>query len=562
MSIIKLKEANCKNCYKCIRECPVKSIAFKNEQAQIISDECILCGNCLHACPQHAKEVGSNLNKVKEFVAAKKKVYVSLAPSFPVYFKDATIEQMSFALKKLGFTQIEETAIGAAKVSRQYDILIKEHKLRNIITTACPSTVLLIEKYFPSLVEYLAPVASPMIAHARAMKEVYNTRIKVVFIGPCIAKKHEVEDITNEGMVYEALTFEELEQWFREENITLEEGDDKSKGVISRVARFYPVPGGIIKTIPKESRKLYKCVAIDGIERCISVLKQMEKEEVNGYFIEMNACEGACISGPSLKDACFLNGRDSLILSANSKVDGSHYVSDEFEPNIRKTYIDKSAKNLQPTEEEIRAILKNIGKYTKEDELNCGGCGYNTCKDKAVAVFNGKAEAEMCLPFVRQKAESMSNLIISSSPNAIIALNKELIITEVNPSVCELLKRGENQLIGERIEKVLMSDMYYKEEGDGDIKKGQVEYPEYNITVEQTVVFARDSIILIIKDITKEAEQFLKNAQLRSEAIAVTDKVIAKQMRVAQEIASLLGETTAETKVALTRLRNTLKGEK
>jgi iron only hydrogenase large subunit-like protein len=208
MSIIQFKEANCKNCYQCIRSCPVKAIAFVNEQAHIIEEDCMLCGNCLTACPQNAKVVKSEVDTVKAFIRKKEKVYVSLAPSFVSVYGNEDERWLFAALKKLGFTYIEETAVGAVQVSKQYDRLISERKMKNIITTCCPSITLLVQKYYPELVDQLAPVVSPMIAHAKMLRETYGSRIRVVFIGPCLSKKDECNDLQNSGAVDAIMTFD------------------------------------------------------------------------------------------------------------------------------------------------------------------------------------------------------------------------------------------------------------------------------------------------------------------------------------------------------------------
>ena len=564
MNIIKLKEANCRNCYKCIRECPVKSISFSREQAQIIDNACVLCGHCLSVCPQQAKEIVSDIGKVRSFLAGKSKVYVSLAPSYSAYFKGISLGQMSAALKKLGFAHLEETAVGAAKVSEQYEALIQQGTMRNIITSACPTVVLLIEKYFPDLLDYLAPVAPPVIAHAQAMTTIYANRIKVVFIGPCISKKHDVIDPLHGGVLAAALSFEELEQMMAQSGVTFAEEDPEQRGLKKPVARFYPLPGGIIRTLARPVRQKYKCISIDGMDRCVKTLQDMRAGDLSDYFIEMNACEGGCIGGPSLKNVSFFNARDRLATAMQGQDDSRHHLPDDTDVHIHRQYLDLSALESPPPEEAIRATLARIGKYTAADELNCGGCGYASCRDKAVAVLRGKAEAQMCLPYMRQRAESMSNTILDVSPNAIFALDESLAIQQVNPAACAMLKTSADALLGKYIEEFLPCDMYDEPSGAAPaVRTAQQSYPRYGIVVEQTVVRVPQNraVVLILKDITAICNQELAQKQMRESTIAVTQKVIEKQMRVAQEIASLLGETTAETKLALTRLKKSMSDE-
>ncbi len=563
MGIIQLKEANCKNCYKCIRECPVKAISFNNEQAQVIEKECILCGKCILACPQNAKQVVSHLDNVQGMLNGRNKVYVSLAPSFASFFKGIDFGGMSDALKKLGFVQAEETAVGAAKVSQEYEKLLIEGKMENIITTACPTAVLLVEKYYPDLIPFLAPVVSPMIAHAMSLRQIYGNRIKVIFIGPCISKKHETDDVLSGGVVDAAISFEELKFWLDEEHITLSPGEEPVKGMQHQSARFYPLPGGIIATIPKESRKKYKSIGVDGVERCIEILESMRKGELDKYFIEMNACTGACLGGPCMRNTgiSYINARDSLVKNVKRPRNKVCYETDAVKVGLSKKFLDRSVSLPMPSDEEIAKILSSIGKTRPEQELNCGGCGYNTCRDKAIAVYQGKADPKMCLPFVRERAESISNLIIDYTPNATIALDSELKVQEINPAALQLLKIDKSDILGKPIEEFLPCSMYDEVlHEDKIIQNRKITYEGLGLTVEQSVISIKEQqmIFILLKNITSEEKQQQSLKKVRDETLEVAQKVIDKQMRVAQEIASLLGETTAETKTALTKLKKSI----
>lgn len=562
MSIIQFKQANCTNCCKCIRNCPVKAISYKNQQASIIEEECILCGQCLLICPQNAKSINSDIYKVREYISKKEKVYVSLAPSFVSAFPNASPSKLISALKKLGFTHIEETSIGAALVSIEYEKLIKEGKMRNIITTACPTIISLIEKHYPSLIDDMAPVVSPMIAHAKTMRQVYGSRIKVVFIGPCISKIDECNDLQNAGVVNAVLTFEEIEKWLKEENIKIEnEEAEEIKGPKNNMARFYPAPGGIIKTINKEERKKYKCVSIDGLDRCINMLEYIKNGEIDSHFIEMSACVGSCLGGPCIKSEKlnFYNSKDKLIdyIRKNLK-DCNISVSENAQPSLKKAFTDKSKDMIIPDDKTIRQILSKIGKFTESSELNCGACGYSTCKEKAIAVYNNKAELEMCIPYMRERAESISNIVIESTPNAILALNDDLYIQEFNKAAETMFKADLKNVKGKYIyEFIDCTDFINVKETEIDILNKKNIYEKYGLTVIQSTLYIKKQrlIIAIIKDITNEEKQKEQMYKMQSDTVEIAQKVIDKQMRVAQEIASLLGETTAETKIALTKLK-------
>lgn len=569
MSIIQFKEANCKNCYRCIRSCQVKSIAFRNEQAEIIEKECILCGHCFLECPQNAKSIQSDVEKVKEYIKKGEKVYVSLAPSYVGIFKGANIAKMSAALKKLGFAHVEETAIGAAQVSLQYAELLQKHEMKNIITTSCPTSVLLVERHYPELIPYLAPVVSPMMAHCRMMKQVYGPRIKVVFIGPCISKKFECADVAiNDGSLNNVLMFEELRDWFLQEGIRVEDMDVDAREMRAAMHRLYPIPGGIIRTIGRDARQNYKNIAVDGIENCIEALKSLRDEELSGFFIEMSACPGSCLGGPGMKscDVSYMAAKDAVIKNAASRVADASAVplTENAKAAFHKRFIDRSVKRPMPTEEQIQAILNQTGKTTPDKHLNCGSCGYSTCRDKAIAVFQGKADVKMCMPYMREKAESISNVVIDNTPNGIIILDKDLNILEYNPAAAVLLKLNGRPVVGEPLMSIIDCESLDIVRQKGvNLLDEKVYYEELDLAVEQSIVCVKENAIYIVllKDITNEKRQHEKIGQMREETMDIAQKVIEKQMRVAQEIASLLGETTAETKLALTTLKKSISAE-
>lgn len=566
MSTIQFKEAKCKNCYKCIRSCPVKAISFKNDQARIMEDNCILCGRCLRVCPQNAKNVEEELEYVKDMIRSGERVYASLAPSFIASFGTDGASGMFSALKKLGFAYVEETAVGAAMVSREYQRLAGMKDRKNIITSACAAVVSLVEKYYPDLIGQLAPVVSPMIAHGRALRKRFGQDIKVVFIGPCLAKKEEYKDLQNDSVIDAVITFEELQRWLSEEGVSVEEGrGQKDSGFEGCISRFYPVPGGILKTIDAE-RSNFECVSIDGIENCIEVLDSLRVGSVEGYFIEMNSCPGGCVNGPctALTEGGYLLARARIKKYVSSSTGTNPSRIPDIGDDIKKTFVDRSTDYRIPDENTIAEILRKIGKFTKEDELNCGACGYASCRDKAIAVYNSKAELHMCLPYMREKAESISNVVISSTPNAIIVLNHDLVIQEANIAAVKILNVRDGGLIGMNIYDVLCCPDFEKVRDTGkDIINSKYCYEKNSLVVEQSVLYIRkrDTIIIVMKDITNEERDKEQLYRVRCETVDLAQKVIDKQMTVAQEIASLLGETTAQTKVALTKLKKTITSE-
>jgi PAS domain S-box-containing protein len=502
---------------------------------------------------------------VKRYISKNEKVYVSMAPSFVASFEQDR-DWIFAALKRLGFSYIEETAVGAELVSKMYGQLLNQKIMKNIITTACPSINYLIEKYYSELISQMAPVVSPLIAHAKLLRERYGELIRIVFIGPCISKYEECSDSQNEGLVDAVLTFEELYDWMTAEGI--DDKTDLSKElceVRETMARIYPIPGGIIKTLDKQSRKNYHCISVDGVERCKEILDSLKKDKIRNYFIEMNSCNGGCIGGPYMRQlpGGFLEARRRVLDYTKKGLRGVPVSHTRI--NLRQTFQDRSVKNEIPSQATIQGILNSIGKFTKDDELNCGSCGYKSCMDKAIAVYQEKAQLHMCLPYMRERAESISDLILNTTPNGIIAIDEKLRIQQINKSALEMFQLDKDNIEDLSIWDVIPYDNFHlimkrKE----NIYDKHYYFDKYQITVNQSIIFVekQNIIVLVFKDISEEEKKRKELLEIRRETADITQKVIEKQMRVAQEIASLLGETTAETKVTLSKLKETIMPEK
>lgn len=615
--ILRFKKANCKNCFKCLRECPVKAIDYKDGQAEIKRDECLICGHCLTVCPQNAKIVRNDVDSVKSFISSGRRVVASVAPSFAAAF-NCGIDTFSAALKKLGFFGAFETSAGAVSVTREYEKIVAERRMPCVISSACPTIVKLIEMYHPEALRFLAPVVSPMTAHAKILKKSLGD-IFVVFIGPCICKKDEAG--WEEEAVDSVLTFEELSDWLSAENVELfedgetrpsflppESEDDLDGEPVTELetapadapakvvhapgasawqfvkrlntdvldndsiplkgaplaGRMYPIVGGIAKTMKNRTRGI-NYVTVEGIDKCLSILDELRAGELEGFFIEMSACSGSCLNGP-----CMLH--HGGYLSAHRRVENyARRMSVQISPHddagvdLYRSFEARPPLRQKPGEREIRVILAKTGKLTKAQELNCGACGYATCRDKAVAVYQGKAEVGMCMPYMRERAEYFSDKVISFSPNAIIVLDNLLSIQVLNDAACRLfgiedakLLRG--RYIGELTDASAFEEALVRHE---DVLGRKIYLFRYEKYVEQSVIYVKDHDIIfaILRDLTDSERQNESLKKMKLETVQTADNVIEKQMRVVQEIAMLLGETTAETKVALTKLKGTIMSE-
>ena len=557
MNCLTLKKSNCKNCYKCIRHCPVKAIRFSGNQAHIIGNECILCGQCFVVCPQNAKEIVNEVEKVKVLIQSGDPVVVSLAPSFIANYDGAGINSMRSALQKLGFFDVEETAIGATIVKNEYERILAEEERDVIISSCCHSINLLIQKHYPAALGYLADVMSPMQAHCQDIKK-RIPNAKTVFVGPCVAKKDEAEYY--EGICDAVLTFEELTEWLKEENIELEAVSDKDE--FSR-ARFFPTTGGILKTMTETSDYTY--VAIDGVENCIQVLKDIENGKIHKCFIEMSACVGSCVGGPVIEKYHHTSSIKDYIEVANYAGKRDFEVDQPKAIELKKNFSFIERKLPLPSEIEINNILRQMGKFKPSDELNCGSCGYNTCREKAVAIAQGKAESSMCLPYLKDKAESFSDTIVKNTPNGLIVLNEQLEVQQINTAARKIMNiRSASDVLGDQVVRILDPSVFMTVLSTGrDVRDQRVYLAEYKRYVEQTVVYDRDSHLLIgiMRDVTDEEAEREKKENISRQTVEVADRVVEKQMRIVQEIASLLGETAAETKIALAKLKESITDE-
>lgn len=564
MNVIGFKEAQCKNCYKCVRTCEVKAIVVKNQQAQILNDSCILCGHCLDTCPQNAKTLISDLEAVKEFIKGGKRTVVSLAPSYLGIMKFKNPGQVVTALKKLGFSEVRETAEGAAYVTNEYVKLLQEGKMNNILTTCCPSVNDLIEIYYPSLTRYMAPVVSPMIAHGRLLKAALGEDVKVVFLGPCIAKKREaLSDIRTKGAIDAVINFTELNDWLSEEGIeitTLEEAEFDNHN--PEVNRLYPITSGIISSVVASSSKdRYRKFYVHGMNNCIELLKSMEKGEINDSFIEVNICNGGCIKGPAVDTSGISRFKVKLDMEQSIEKKPVEQWVDKEPLTLSRQFYSRRSKEPLPSKEEIRAILRKIGKVDSSYELNCGACGYSSCREKAIAVYQGKAELSMCIPYMHDMASSMANVVLDTTPNAIIMVDGDMKIVEYNKAAERFLHCTKAKALEKHLyEMIDHRDFEYVMLNRSSILGKKVRYPEYEITTLQNIVYVpeQNAVLGIMVDVTKEEENELKAYEVKMETIEMAQRVIDKQMMVAQEIAGLLGETTAETKVTLTKLRDTI----
>ncbi len=409
----------CKKCYSCVRSCPTKAIQVRGGQAEIMEEVCISCGWCVRACSQDAKRIRSSLKAVRDILSGTGKKYALLAPSFPAAFLDVRPANLVGALRTAGFDGVFEVAFGADLVSYEYHkrfrALLEKGKSGFLISSPCPAVIFYIEKVMPVLAPYLADVATPMEAMARVVRHKIDPKGKIVFIGPCVAKKAEAARSAN---VDEVLTFDELGWLFTADGIDPKRADPRDfDSPHANLGRIYPVTGGLLKAASIDADILESPVSVvEGQERVMDLLAVLKNRVETGQqgtvrLFDLLFCEG-CIGGPVMVNDLTFFERKKYVVQYTAERPVEKDIEKWAAGHAEYTGIDLSARfspsvhdDTAVSEEEIRRILAMTGKLRHEDELNCGACGYPSCRQKAIAVWRGKAEVEMCLPYLISKIE-------------------------------------------------------------------------------------------------------------------------------------------------------------
>ncbi|WP_373325918.1 [Fe-Fe] hydrogenase large subunit C-terminal domain-containing protein [Sporomusa paucivorans] len=562
-------KVNCQDCFRCVRSCPVKAIGIRKGHAHIIEERCILCGRCVVECPQKAKQVDNQIQRLQTALEKGQRVVISLAPSYVAAFPEIAREELIQALTGAGIHSVAETAVAATMISEIYGTYMQPSSQglpdATVISSCCPVIINIIERYYPQLIDNLTPVISPMLAHAKLIKKQYGQDTFVVFAGPCIAKIGEGSGANS--MVDAVITFEELKNWlsspFKNPTIMQAGAREQSSLASMSAGRCFPVAGGIV--MPFVGLTDAEIITVDGIEKCMEVFEGLINQEFSPRFVEALACSGGCIGGPAMGIRQFMQTKRNKVLAYTQAgcTDKCHYAADNT-LDLSRSYQSKTINAVIPTEEEITEILKQTGKFTVQDEKNCSACGYDTCRAKAIAVFQGHAELDMCVPYMRSKAESFANIIVENSLNAIIAVNEKMIIKEFNPAVTRMFGKIKEIYKGMNLTELFnCSDFIAAAKFGHKIVGKRVEYPLYDIVTEQMIIPVPEHglIIAIITDITAHELRNRELQQMKLETVEKATDIINKQMHVAQEIAGLLGETTAETKSALLELIMLIKGK-
>lgn len=402
----------CKRCYSCVRECPARAIRVINGQAVVIEDRCICCGHCVKVCSQDAKQVLNYNELVVNEILPHNRAVAILAPSFPASFPD-NYSKVPSALREMGFELVTETAFGADLISNLYSELLEKNDVGTIISSACPAVYNWIEKYYTDMVPNLAKVVSPMVAMGRFIKKNYGDNTKVVFIGPCIAKKSEAFDFEVKDAIDAVLTFKELKELFSDLNIELDKLEDSEfDQPHGYMGKAYPLTGGLLKTTEVHGDILEKeIIVVEGKSHVAEILHEIANKKIKSKFIDILFCEG-CISGPGIDSGLNLySRREKVINYINENINSfdkrvwKSTLYNNRDLNLTRNFHERNQRKPNPSEEVIKEILSRTNKFDRTHELNCGSCGYPSCREYAIAIAKDLAEDDMCLPFLIEKLE-------------------------------------------------------------------------------------------------------------------------------------------------------------
>ncbi|MBM4310976.1 MAG: 4Fe-4S dicluster domain-containing protein [Deltaproteobacteria bacterium] len=551
-------EAQCQDCYKCVRHCPVKAIKIENAHAAVISERCIVCGNCVKVCPFKAKKIRDDTGRVKYMFVSGRPVYASLAPSWISEFSGIAPQNMIAALMKLGFAGVSETALGAQIVSERVADALADLARGLSISSACPVAVELLRTYLPEHVGCITPVLSPALTHCRMLKEAFGEQSRVVFIGPCIAKKLEAD--RQPALMDAALTFQELRLLFEQAGIDpaaldTGSGDYRFSLATADEGVLYPVEGGMIETIRAHGTcEHVRCAALTGISVIEQALKGSSPEDIDiPVFLETLACFGGCIYGPGTTHAS-PGLIERLRIFDNARMPAS-IPSRAGNLNISSAYERRAPDEPSPAFDEraLSMALRSIGKLQPEDELNCGGCGYDSCRKLAAALLAGSAEISMCVSFMRKQAQKKANALLRCIPSGVVIVNAGLEIVECNRHFAEIFGAQATAsydaapgLAGADLRPIVpFYDLFATALNTGaDIHRDSFKSGEQLLNITLFTIEPQQIVGAVIADVTP--------AELKREQIARrADEVIRKNLATVQDIACRLGEHMAETEMLL-----------
>jgi iron only hydrogenase large subunit-like protein/uncharacterized Fe-S cluster-containing protein len=557
--IVFTRKARCRDCHRCLRACPVKAIRVHDGQAQVVAERCIACGTCIRQCPQRAKSYRNDVTEATRLVTEARRVVASVAPSYAGVFEPWEQKRLPSALRRLGFAYVAETAVAASAVARAGAAYLRERPNQSHVWSSCPAVTEYVRRYRPSDAAFLVPLASPMLAHARWLRQRLGPDIRVVFIGPCVAKKAEAERPDCKGLVDVVLTFEELAEWFIQESIVLSACEESQFDEAATEARLYPLPDGALKTAGILTRdlgpKAFSASGFDDVDHALDLVAQSTEPRI----MEPLFCTGGCINGPAAATDRNLYARRFFIEEQPSvvRVPSNRLMLSEQDPCLLDAAIGIPSPALDAiSEDAIDEVLAATGKTAREDQLDCGACGYASCRDKAIAVVRGMAEPDMCIPHMRRLAEIRTDRILEGSPNGILLLDVHFHVLSMNPAFRKYFRSGE-AMLGKHISSLMDPEPFLRlaAAGEGHVEL-TVNHERYGVVCHQILYRLEEAqqYVGIFVDITESKSDQQKLEKLRTQTIVQAQELLDHQVTIAQQLAQFLGESTAKGEVLVENL--------
>ena len=562
MRVYEISEAKCRLCLSCLQACPVHAISLSDGALGMDDSRCIDCGACWQSCGHGAIRLRNQVDEVKGFLRAKRKVILSLDPACRALLP-MSLERLAAAAQKLGVWDVADASEAVAAVAAEYARLLREKPTDKLIISGCPVVRNLVEQYDPELMQYLAPVASPMIAHGRMLKKDF-TSAAVVYVTTCPARVQEARDVRHSTEINAVLTLKQLLDWLRQEGVDIDACDEEPLlSEAGGVGALGAVTGGMMECVdyyyPQHN---YRKIVVDGLERCMALLEQLRTGSIHHCVLEMEACPGGCIGGA----ACGLpmNQRFTARMALEDQVarEGREPYFDTQGIAMANPAIARRAQQYAPDEKQIQEMLYHIGVGNPRQQQNCGACGYDTCRQRAEAILNHRENVSLCRRVVLEARRDVYSVLYEKLPMAAVLVDETQKVVGMNREACSLFSVQPDQ---ERYIFELMDpgDFQYVLDTGLPIKNRRMDIPEIFMRVEASLVPLKElnMVLGLFQDITEEEEEEAKRQQSRLQSAEMAQKVIEKQMTVAQQIAYLLGETTAETKVTLNQLKQHILGE-
>jgi iron only hydrogenase large subunit-like protein/PAS domain-containing protein len=535
--------ARCRDCHRCLRVCPVSAIGMADGQAAVDARRCIACGACIRECPQGAKTFRRDIDAAQALIDSGAPAAASLAPSFVAEFSGWQRGRVASALRQLGFAHVAETAVGAWYCAQETAAAMQPGGA--CVCTACPAVVNFVEKYRPDLAERLVPAASPMVAHARHIKAKLGRGARVVFIGPCVAKKTEAER-PDASAVDVVLTFTELRDWLARRGIDLAACEDSGfDDTPAGQSRLFPLPGGLLKTAALEADPASpEHLMVSGPGPVKAALDALAAGLESG--IEPLFCQDGCLGGPGFSETRNIYARRRELIAYNAEK-AREGAAPRPAAGLQAGYAARPLERRSFTEEEIEGVFAATGKLDQEQRLNCGACGYDSCRDKAIAVLEGMAVPEMCIPLMRRMAEQRTDKIIATSPNGIVLLNSALQIISMNSAFRHMFLCTD-ELIGRPVS-YLMDPEPFEKVASGAVEQfnAVTRHAKYSLVCRQIIypLPQEGQVACILVSLDDSPSASAKAEALRDKTLSQAQQLLEHQISMAQHIAKYLGESTA-----------------